>query len=95
MSRTIEKEFATRASADLAVERLVQEHGFERTDIFITSQGRENSAGSEISGGDAGTIGEDERDDAPLETPVLVSVDLNDEQREAIVEATFREFEGR
>lgn len=46
MSTSIEKSFATRASAELAVERLVQEFGIERTDVFVSSAGDENSAGA-------------------------------------------------
>ena len=53
MSAKIEYSFSTRRDAELAVERLVQEHGFERTDIFIQPQGSDNSVGEEISGSDA------------------------------------------
>lgn len=45
-------QFATRRDAELAVEHLVQEHGLERTDIFVEAQGRENSAGTRPAGAD-------------------------------------------
>ncbi|MGJ3627298.1 hypothetical protein AB5I41_10725 [Sphingomonas sp. MMS24-JH45] len=40
----------------MTIERLVQEHGVERADIFIAADGDENSAGEErqAADGDAG-----------------------------------------
>lgn len=84
MSSKIEYSFTTRRDAELAVERLVQEHGFERTDIFIEPDGQNNSAGEEIGGGDAAAPLEEERDDAMLETPILVSIDVNDDDRASL-----------
>jgi len=46
MERTITASFATRHSAERAVEHLVQEHKVERTDIFVQAAGEENSAGN-------------------------------------------------
>ena len=94
MSAKIEYSFSTRRDAELAVERLVQEHGFERTDIFIQPQGSDNSVGEEISGSDAAAPLEEERDDAPLETPILVSIDLNDDSRTSLVNDVFSEVGG-
>jgi hypothetical protein len=45
MERTIIASFNTRHSAERAIEHLVQEHGIERTDIFVQAVGQENSAG--------------------------------------------------
>lgn len=91
MSQTIEKRFATRAEAENAVEMLVQQHGFERSDIFITADGPENSAGERTSGGDAAVPFEGERNDAALHSPVLVSIDVNDEDSIALVENIMHE----
>jgi hypothetical protein len=52
MDVEIRATFDTRRSAELAVEHLVQEHGLNRTDIFINAAGKANSAGAEPSGAD-------------------------------------------
>lgn len=95
MSTTIERTFATRRQAELAIEHLVQEHGFERTDIFVAPEGQENSAGEDVSGADRATIAEDERDDAAMESRIVVSIDLEDESMAQTVEAVFSEFDGK
>ncbi|RZM37638.1 MAG: hypothetical protein EOP67_00220 [Sphingomonas sp.] len=79
----------------MTVERLVQEHGIERTDIFITTDGSENSVGREEAGSDtAGTAPTPgSRDDAALEGRIIVSVDIDDETRAAEVKAAFAEFD--
>ncbi|MFK4874315.1 hypothetical protein [Novosphingobium sp. ZW T3_23] len=92
MNSTIERTFSSRREAELAVERLVQEHGFERTDVFISSAGNENSAGNTPSGGDTATHLEPQRTDAPLSDPISVSVDVNDDSRVAIVNRVFDEI---
>ena len=81
MSTTIEHTFATRELADRAVEHLVQQHGVERTDIFVSADGAEASAGSEISGGDAPTPDEGNRSDAPRGCAIRVSVDVHDDTK--------------
>ncbi len=92
MSTTIEHVFPTRRDAELAIERLVQEHGFERTDIFVTPVGQENSVGEAISGSDAAAPLEEDRQDAPIDSPIAVSIDLNDEERASIVHSVFNEI---
>lgn len=83
MSDMIIGRFASRRDADLAIEALVQEHGIERTDVFVQSASGENSAGEIIDGADA----ESGHPDFPADgTPALrgaieVSVD---ESAEAI-----------
>jgi hypothetical protein len=72
---TIRAIFNTRASADLAVEHMVQQHGIARPDIFVQSATAENTVGSQPSGGDV-TKGEGARDDAPLEGEIEVSADI-------------------
>jgi hypothetical protein len=81
MSATIERTFTSRREADLAVERLVQEHGFERTDIFVSAEGNANSAGDVQS------------NDGAANGPILVSIDLDDESRSDLVESVFNEFD--
>lgn len=94
MTSTIERTFHTRRDAELAVERLVQEHGFERTDVFVSPAGDENSAGEKRSGGDDATHLEPGRRDAPLSDRISVSVDVNEDDRAAIVAQVFDEFAG-
>lgn len=94
MSTTIERTFATRRQAELAIEHLVQEHGFERTDIFVAPEGQENSAGQDVSGADNATVLESERDDAAVESRIVVSVDLEDDSMTETVESVFSEFDG-
>jgi hypothetical protein len=92
MSSTIERTFNSRREAELAVERLVQEHGFERTDIFVSPAGQENSAGETTSGGDTSTHLEEERNDAPLGDAISISIDVNDDARAALVTRVFDEI---
>lgn len=87
--------FETRREAEMTVERLVQEHGIERTDIFITTEDSRNSAGVDEAGSD--TKGAEptpgSRDDAELEGRIVVSVDIQDADRAADVKAAFAEFD--
>lgn len=87
MSSSIEKTFATRADAELAVERLVQQVGLTRTDIFVAAAGDDNSAGDTLSGGDAPVPLEVGRDDGALEGGITVSVDVNDAGKSDAVRA--------
>lgn len=92
MGKTITGTFPTRREAELAVEHLVQEYGLERADIFIEPSSRENSAGIRPSGGDAksGHPASDPDADAALNGSLLVSVDINEDETEA-VEKAFRD----
>jgi hypothetical protein len=76
----------------MAVERLVQEIGIERTDIFVAASGPQNSAGKRIGGADSKTIQQDERDDVPLAGGITVSIDLQDDAKVEIVTAALEEF---
>lgn len=97
MGTTLTAEFHTREEAETVVERLVQEHHIERTDISIAASGDENTAGDELSGADteAGSPTSDERDDAPLEGTITISVDVNDADKIEAVRQTFLDFEAR
>lgn len=87
--------FDTRREAEMTVERLVQEQGIERTDIFITTEDSSNSAGVDEAGSDTKGAAPtpDSRDDAALEGRIVVSVDIEDADRAADVKAAFAEFD--
>ena len=50
MGTNVTGKFHSREDADAVVERLVQEYGVNRADIFVAAAGTENSAGDERSG---------------------------------------------
>ena len=79
----------------MAVERLVQEQGVERSDIFISAAGDENTAGEQPAGSDveAGAPSPESRDDTALNGRISVSVDIQDDDRAADVRAAFAEFD--
>ncbi|MEG8222827.1 hypothetical protein OSJ57_19735 [Sphingomonas sp. HH69] len=76
----------------MAVERLVQEIGIERTDIFVAASGPDNSAGNRTGGADSETVDQDERDDVPLAGGIMVSIDLQDDAKVEVVTAALEEF---
>ena len=94
MSTTLEATFETRREAEMTIERLVQEYGIERTDIFVTTEGADNSAGEAEAGSDteAGTPSPPDRDDAALNGRISVSVDIADDARADGVRSAFAEF---
>jgi len=92
MSTTLTGTFDSRDQADMAVERLVQEIGIERTDIFVTASGPDNSAGNRLGGADSETVDQDERDDVPLAGGIMVSIDLQDDAKVEVVTAALEEF---
>lgn len=79
--------FATRRDAELAVEHLVQQHGLERTDIFIEAQGVRNSAGARPGGADleSGHYGAESKPE--LNGVVEVSVECDDDQTHTVEDA--------
>lgn len=80
----------------MAVERLVQEFGVERTDIFVAAEGDENTAGVEPAGSDKETAepSAGARDDGAYESGVTVLVDVNDDAILEKIRSAFGEFEG-
>lgn len=94
MSTTLTGQFETRREAEMTVERLVQEYGVERTDIFIVAIGAKNTAGTETAGSDhaAGGPSPEDRGDGALNGAIEVSVDLEDETLAARVREAFAEF---
>ncbi|TVV74511.1 hypothetical protein [Sphingomonas solaris] len=95
MGTTLTGTFETRRDAEMAVERLVQEFGVERADVFLAAAGDENTAGEELDGSDteAGSPSPESRDDAALNGGITVSVDLDDEGLAGKVRAAFDEFD--
>ena len=71
----------------MAIEQLVQDHGIERTDIFVTPEGDENSSGEEVDGADAesGHPGVEADGDPVLAGAITVSVDLADDEKLEVV----------
>ena len=94
MGTTFTARFKTRRAAEMSVERLVQEYGIERTDIFIAAAGRENTVGEEVAGSDTEgkERGAEGRDDAPLNGAIEVSVDLEDGELAGKVRDAFAEL---
>jgi hypothetical protein len=94
MGTTLTAQFETRREAEMTIERLVQEHGIERTDIFVAATGKENTAGEETAGSDAEAAAPsvEERDDAALNGSIEVSVDVEDESKASTIRSAFAEF---
>lgn len=93
---TISATFSTRRQADLAVEQLVQELQIDQSDIFVTPEGGENSAGTEEAGADAesGHPDVDPAGDPALAGGLRVSVDLADDGHLAAVRKVLEEHGG-
>lgn len=94
MSTTLNATFETRRDSEMAIERLVQEYGIERTDIFVTAAGADNSVGDRQAGSDgaAATPSPEPRDDAALNGGIAVSVDIEDDALAGRVRDAFAEF---
>lgn len=94
MGTTLKGNFDTRREADMTIERLVQEFGIERTEIFVFAEGSESSAGEEKAGSDteAGSPSPDDRDDAALKGSITVSIDIENDDEAAKVRSAFAEF---
>jgi hypothetical protein len=74
---TIVADFETRRDAETSVEHLVQEHGIDRADIFVSSRGKANTAGTRPAGADveSGHPGVDHGGEPELSGPIEVSVE--------------------
>lgn len=96
MTKNIAATFDTRRDAEMAVERLVQEFGVERTDIFVAAEGDENTAGTEAAGADAeGSAPNDNaRADGAHQGEIAVSVDVNDDALVEKIRGAIAEFSG-
>ena len=82
MERTIVAQFESRRQAELAVERLVQEHGIPRTDVFVRARGEANSSGVKAAGADieSGHPGVEKHGSPQLAGMIKVSVDCHGDQ---------------
>lgn len=87
--------FDTRREAEMTVERLVQQFDLDRATVFITTEGDGNSVGAEAAGSDteAGAPSEEDRDDAPLNGAIVVTVEVDDEATAEAVRDAFGEFD--
>lgn len=96
MERTIVALFDTRREAETAVEHLVQEHGIDRTDVFIRALGEANSAGIRAAGADveSGHPGVETQGTPELAGRIEVSVDCHDD-RSATVRIALNEAGAR
>jgi hypothetical protein len=97
MGTTITGDFETRRAAEMAVERLVQDYGIERTDVFISAAGSENTVGTEASGADieSGHPGTQPDATPALNGLITVSVDLEDVSKVGMVRSAITEFHPR
>lgn len=79
-TRTVKAVFATREEADRAVERLVQEHRIDRSDVFVQADEDANTAGTQPSGGDiAADPAEGSGFSPALTGEIEVSADVTDD----------------
>ena len=74
--------YSTREQVDLAIEHLVQEHGVDRSVIFVEPVEDGNTSGAQISGGDAPSGGEGSRirRDAPLNGAIRLTVGASEHE---------------
>jgi len=88
--------FESRRDADLAVEHLVQDHGLDRSEIFVEPAGATSTTGTRLAGADApsGAPSSGGRRDAPLQGEIRLTVPITDGNRAAI-EAALRETGAR
>lgn len=94
MGSTISGIFDTRREAEMAIERLVQEHGLDRAAVLVTTATAENSAGIEVAGSDAKrgpASPPDDGDDAALNGRITVSVHAEDADPDLVL-GVFAEF---
>ncbi|MGE0422399.1 MAG: hypothetical protein AB7O88_09055 [Reyranellaceae bacterium] len=79
MEHTVTALFETRRGAEIAVEHLVQEHGVDRNDIFVSTPGRANTAGVRPAGADveSGHPGVERHGAPELGGPIEISVDCH------------------
>lgn len=94
MGTTISGIFDTRREAEMAIERLVQEHHVDRAAVMVTTATAENSAGIEVAGSDAKrgpASPPDDAEDAALNGRIAVSVHTQDADPDLVL-GVFAEF---
>lgn len=95
MPRTITALFAQRREAEMTVEHFVQQHGIDRGSVRIATASDENTAGTEVAGGDVeGGHAKTDTDGGPaLAGKIRVSADVA-EGTEAAVVTSFETYGG-
>jgi hypothetical protein len=90
---TVSGIFDTRREAEMAIERLVQQHDVDRAAIRVAPVAGENSVGIDVAGSDAkrGEPIEPAGDEAALNGRIAVSLD-REEADMATIRETFEEF---
>lgn len=92
---TINATFETRREAELAIEHLVQEHGIDRDDVEVGTEGDQNSAGSEASGADNETeLEAGTEDEAALNGRIALTVTIDSEEAAESVQEVLEEYGG-
>ncbi|ALA20280.1 hypothetical protein AL346_22940 (plasmid) [Chelatococcus sp. CO-6] len=86
---TIRGTFATREAAERAIEHLVQEHGIDRSDVFVAAADAANTAGAAASERETAQA-ENSGLDAALRGRIAVSANVSRSQI-ARAEQAFRE----
>lgn len=86
---TIRGTFATREAAERAIEHLVQEHGIDRSDVFVAAAEAANTAGTAASERETSRA-ENSGLDAALRGSIEVTADVS-RSRIASAEQAFRE----
>ena len=90
MTGSFTAELATRRDAESAIERLVQEHGVDRSTIAVRALGEANSAGIKASGAD-GALGAGRTGGFSPGGRICVSGEI-EEEKLAVARATFAEI---
>jgi hypothetical protein len=87
MEQTVVAYFDNRREAELAVEHLIQEHGIERTDIFLQAQGQANTAGIRAAGADveSGHPGVETHASPKLDGEIELSVDCHGTEQDMVL----------
>ncbi|MBA4491610.1 hypothetical protein [Paracoccus sp. S1E-3] len=93
---TLNASFETRRDAEMAVERMVQEFGLDRSTILVAPEGSENTSGEVRSGGDNAdeSAQVSAREDGAHNGKIRVSVNIEDTGEAQKVREAFAEFEG-
>jgi len=87
MEQTVVATFENRREAELAVEHLIQEHGIQRTDVFLQARGGANTAGVKAAGADveSGHPGVAKRGSPKLDGEIELSVDCHGDQSDMVL----------
>ncbi|GLS45138.1 hypothetical protein [Methylobacterium brachythecii] len=95
MAQTVSAKFTTRRDAEMAVEHIVQEHGFDRSAVTVGSASDANTAGTEAARADIedGHLKSDNDGEPALAGKIKVSVQITDQDAEK-VRSSFDTFGG-